>query len=54
MEYVSKEMDKMMDGLKNKHGVFTPAFADPTVLIVNNELKGNMKIDSFADLLNPI
>ena len=53
MEYVSKENDKMMDGFKNKHGVFTPAFADPTVLIVNNELKGNMKIDSFADLLNP-
>ncbi len=53
MEYVSKENDKMMDGFKNKHGVFTPAFADPTVLIVNNELKGNMKIDGFADLLNP-
>ena len=53
MEYVSKENDKMMDAFKNKHGVFTPAFADPTVFIVNNELKGNMKIDSFADLLNP-
>ena len=53
MEYTSKENDKMMDGFKNKHGVFTPAFADPTVLIVNKELKGGMKIDSFADLLNP-
>ena len=35
MEYTSTENDKMMDGFKNKAGVFTPAFADPTVMIVN-------------------
>ena len=34
MEYVSKENDKMMDGFKNKHGVFTPAFADPQFLLL--------------------
>lgn len=53
LEYVSKENDNMMDAFKNKHGVFTPAFADPTVLIVNTELKGDVKIEGFADLLNP-
>ncbi|HIU63980.1 MAG TPA: extracellular solute-binding protein [Candidatus Avacidaminococcus intestinavium] len=53
MEYVSKENDQMMDAFKNKHGVFTPAFADPTVMIVNTELQGDIKIEGFADLLNP-
>lgn len=53
MEYTSTENDKMMDGFKNKAGVFTPAFADPTVMIVNTELANGMKIDSFEDLLNP-
>lgn len=43
----------MMDGFKNKAGVFTPAFADPTVMIVNTELANGMKIDGFEDLLNP-
>ena len=49
MEYTSTENDKMMDGLKNKAGVFTPAFADPTVMIVNTELANGMKIDGFED-----
>lgn len=53
MEYTSTENDKMMDGFKNKAGVFTPAFADPTVMIVNTELANGMKIDGFEDLLNP-
>ena len=53
MEYVSKENDNMMDAFKNKEGVFSPAFADPTVMVVNTELKGDIKIDGFADLLNP-
>ena len=38
---------------ENKAGVFTPAFADPTVMIVNTELANGMKIDGFEDLLNP-
>lgn len=53
MDYVSKENDKMMPEFKNTTGAFTPAFSDPTVMIVNTKLKGDMKIDSFADLLNP-
>lgn len=54
MEYVSKENDKMMDGCKNTTGFITPAFSDPTVMIVNTKLEKdmNVKIDGFADLLN--
>lgn len=53
MEYVSSENENMQDAFKNKTGYFTPAFSDPTVMIVNKNLKGDIKIDSFADLLNP-
>ncbi len=53
MDYVSPENANMMDDFKNTTGTFTPAFSDPTVMIVNTNLKGNMKIDSFADLINP-
>ncbi|MEG0328511.1 MAG: ABC transporter substrate-binding protein [Erysipelothrix sp.] len=53
MEYVSPEDANMMDGFKNTSGYFTPAFSDPTVMIVNKDLKGSMKIDGFQDLLNP-
>ncbi|MDY6029795.1 MAG: extracellular solute-binding protein [Acidaminococcaceae bacterium] len=53
MEYVSKEDANMMPEFRNTTGAFTPAFSDPTVMIVNKKLKGDMKLDSFADLLNP-
>lgn len=53
LQYVSPEDENMMDGFKNKSGYFTPAFADPTVLIVNTNLVGDMEIKGFADLLNP-
>lgn len=53
MQYVSSENDNMMDGFKNKSGYFTPAFADPTVMIINKNLIGDIKIEGFADLLNP-
>ena len=43
----------MLDNAKNKTGYFTPAFADPTVFIVNTNLAGDMKIEGFDDLLNP-
>lgn len=51
-KYVSKENDKMMPEFRNTTGYFTPAFSDPTVFIVNKKLKGTMKIEGFADLLN--
>jgi ABC-type Fe3+ transport system, periplasmic component len=53
LQYVSQEDANMMDAFKNKSGYFSAAFADPTVFIVNTNLAGNIKIDSFADLLNP-
>lgn len=53
MEYVSPENENMQDAFKNKTGYFTPAFADPTVMIVNKDLRGSLTISSFEDLLNP-
>ena len=53
MEYVSPEDKNMMEAFRNKTGYFTPAFADPTVLIVNTNLAGDTKIETFDDLLNP-
>ncbi|HPU63351.1 MAG TPA: ABC transporter substrate-binding protein, partial [Mobilitalea sp.] len=52
-KYVSKEDGNMLEGFQNTTGYFTPAFADPPVLIVNTDLKGDMEINGFADLLNP-
>ena len=34
-------------------GYFSPAFSDPPVLIVNTDLKGDIEINGFEDLLNP-
>ncbi len=53
MEYVSPEDENMEEQFRNKTGYFTPAFADPTVMIVNTDLKGDMTIEGFEDLLNP-
>ena len=53
IQHVSKEDANMQPEFRNKSGYFSPAFADPTVMIVNTKLQGDMKLDSFADLLNP-
>jgi iron(III) transport system substrate-binding protein len=53
MQYVSSEDSNMLSNFRNKTGYFSPAFADPTVMIVNKDLKGDMKIEGFEDLLNP-
>lgn len=53
MEYVSTENSNMMDAFQNTTGYFSPAFSDPPVLIVNTDLKGDMEINGFEDLLNP-
>ncbi|MBR2181878.1 MAG: extracellular solute-binding protein [Acidaminococcaceae bacterium] len=52
-EYVSKEDPNMMDEFRNTTKFFTPAFSDPTVMVVNKKMKGDMKIEGFGDLLNP-
>jgi iron(III) transport system substrate-binding protein len=51
--YVSPENDHMDPSFRNKTGYFTPAFADPTVLIVNTNLVGSKQITGYADLLDP-
>ena len=52
-QYVSKEDTNMMEAFRNTTGYFTPAFADPTVLIINTDLIGDIKLEGFEDLLNP-
>lgn len=53
-EYVSSEDAFMIEEFRNKTGFFSPAFADPTVFIVNTELAGGKgQITSFQDLLDP-
>jgi len=53
MEYVSTEDGNMLEGFQNTTGHFSPAFSDPPVLIVNIDLKGDIEINGFEDLLNP-
>jgi iron(III) transport system substrate-binding protein len=53
MEYVSPEDENMIEQFRNKSGFFSPAFADPTVFIVNKNLIGDIKMEGFEDLLNP-
>lgn len=52
-KYVSPEDEHMIPAFRNKTGYFSPAFADPTVFIVNKNIVGDIKIEGFADLLNP-
>ncbi|WP_416201107.1 MAG: Iron ABC transporter substrate-binding protein [Thermocaproicibacter melissae] len=52
-EYVSKENDNMEDDHKNKEGYFTPSVADGTVILVNTDIIGDIKVEGFEDLLNP-
>lgn len=52
-EYVSPDNDKMLEKFQNDTGYFTPAFVDPTVMIVNTDLTKDMRIEGFMDLLNP-
>lgn len=52
-QYVSSEDENMMEAFRNTTGYFTPAFADPTVLIVNTDLIGDIKIEGYEDFLNP-
>lgn len=51
--YVSPEDVNMQEAFRNKSGHFSPAFADPTVMIVNTALEGDKKITGFESLLDP-
>lgn len=52
-KYVSPEDENMLPEFQNKTGYFSPAFADPTVFIVNKNVIGDIKMEKFEDLLNP-
>ncbi|WP_314585756.1 extracellular solute-binding protein [Paenibacillus terrigena] len=51
--YVSPNDEFLLEGHRNKSGFATPFVSDGSVLLVNKNLIGNIKIDSYADLLNP-
>ncbi|MDY0393864.1 extracellular solute-binding protein [Virgibacillus halophilus] len=52
-KYTSKNNDKMLQEHQNVNGFLTPYGADGSVLLVNTDLIGDVKIDSYEDLLNP-
>lgn len=52
-KYVSAENKNMDDGHQNKEGYFTPTVADGTVILVNTDIIGNIKVEGWNDLLNP-
>lgn len=52
-EYVSPNDQYMTNGFKNTTGYFTPFKADGSVLLVNKNLIGDIKVKGYADLLNP-
>lgn len=53
LEYKSVNDANVIDAYKNKTGFITPYALDGSVLLVNKNLIGDIKIDSYADLLNP-
>ncbi|MDO4776243.1 MAG: extracellular solute-binding protein [Cardiobacteriaceae bacterium] len=50
--YVSPENEHILPAFRNKSGHFSPAFADPTVIIVNTRISP-VPVEGFADLLKP-
>lgn len=52
-EYVSPENANMEDDHKNTTGYFSPTLADGTVILVNKDIIGDIKVEGFEDLLNP-
>lgn len=51
--YVSPNDEFLVEGHRNTTGFVTPYIADGSVLLVNTNLIGDIKIESYADLLNP-
>lgn len=52
-QYVSPNDKDMLPDHKNVDGFLTPYTADGSVILVNTELIGDIKIEGYADLLNP-
>lgn len=51
--YVSENDKNVVEGYRNETGFTSSLVLDGSVLIVNKNLIGDMKIDSYEDLLNP-
>ncbi|RJG21726.1 ABC transporter substrate-binding protein [Paenibacillus thiaminolyticus] len=51
--YVSPEDQYLLEGHRNTTGFATPYISDGSVLLVNKNLIGDIKIESYEDLLNP-
>lgn len=51
--YVSTNESNIYEEFQNKEGNFTRFSAIPSVIMVNTNLIGNIKIEGYADLLNP-
>jgi iron(III) transport system substrate-binding protein len=52
-EYVSPEDSAMVETSRNVTGFATPYISNGSVLLVNDEKIGDIKVESYADLLNP-
>lgn len=52
-DYVSPNEENVIDDYKNKTGFTTSYVLDGSCLIVNTDLIGDIKIESYEDLLNP-
>ncbi len=52
-QYVSENNKDMLEGHENVDGFLTPYTADGSVILVNTDLIGDIKIEGYADLLNP-
>ncbi|MBN7573523.1 MULTISPECIES: ABC transporter substrate-binding protein [Clostridium] len=52
-KYVSKNDGDMMEGHRNTTGYMTSYVADGSVILVNKNLIGDIKIEGYKDLLNP-
>jgi iron(III) transport system substrate-binding protein len=52
-EYVSANNNDVIPQFQNVQGKMTPYCLDGSVLLANTKLIGNIKVDGYADLLNP-
>lgn len=51
--YVSENDKDMLDDHKNVDGFLTPYTADGSLILVNTDLIGDIKVEGYEDLLNP-
>lgn len=53
LNYVSSNDGNVLEAYRNKTGFITPYVLDGSVLLVNKNLIGDIKVEGYADLLNP-